>query len=173
MLVALLLPATSTLPADAQSRSDLDDIESQIEDAAAEVERLDGEAAISRSELDRIITELQGLQAELDRRNDELAAAQSLLEDRERVLAATTAELAATEARLADTRDELQDQREAYEARVRQSYIAARPDQTLPIFSVRNAAEFTQATTYLEAIVSRDRAGFEIVDVLRRTIEAD
>ncbi|HUG85317.1 MAG TPA: peptidoglycan DD-metalloendopeptidase family protein, partial [Euzebya sp.] len=82
-------------------------------------------------------------------------------------------ELAATETRLADTRAELESLREAYEARVRQSYISARPDQTLPIFSVTNAADFTQATTYLEAIVSRDRAGYEQVDVLRATIEAD
>lgn len=173
MLVALLLPATSALPADAQSEEDLEAIEGQIEDAEAEVQEIEGQVEISVSELNRILEELQALQAELDTRNDELARAQAVLEDRERILAATTTELEATEARLADTRAELDSLREAYEARVRQSYISARPDQTLPIFNVSDAAEFTQATTYLEAIVTRDRAGYEQVDVLRATIEAD
>lgn len=168
-----MLPATATLPADAQSAGDLDELESQIEDAEAEVDRLDGEAAVNRDELDRILGELQVLQGELDARTDELNGAQLVLEDRERILAATTAELEATEQRLAETRAELEARREGYEARVRQSYISARPDSALPVFSAGSADEFTRATTYLEAIVSRDRAGYEQVDVLRTTIEAD
>ncbi len=177
-LVALLLPASATLlastaPANAQSRAALGELDDQIEDAEAEVGRLDQELEISRAQLDQIIAELQATQAELDALNDELAGAQAQLEDRERILAATTAELDATAQRLDDTRAELEELRGAYEARVRQSYIAARPDQTLPVFSARNAADFTQAITYLEAIVSRDRAGFEEVDVLQTRIAAD
>ncbi len=161
------------MPAGAQSRAQLDELDSQIDEAEAEVDRLDGQVEISVEQLNVILEELRVKQAELDALNDELGLAQAELDDKERVLAATTAELETTAARLAATRLELDDQRASYEARVRQSYIAARPDQTLPVFSVRNASDFTQATTYLEAIVSRDRAGFESIDVLRRSIEAD
>lgn len=173
MMAAVLMPAMLPLPADAQSQGDLDELDTQIDQAEEERERLDSEVGVSVEELNRIVAEQQELQAELDVLNDELAGAEAVLLDRERILAATTAELNSTATRLDQTRAQLDSQRAAFEARVRQSYISARPDQTLPAFSMRSASDFAQATTYLEAIVSRDRAGFEQIDVLRRRIEAD
>lgn len=172
-LVALLLPAASTLPADAQSQDDLDEVEEQIEDAEAEVDELDEQLEISVAQLNEILTEQQQLQGQLNALNDELAVAQAELEDRERILAATTAELEATETRLADTREQLELQRAAMEERIRQSYISARADEILPLFNAKEAAEFAQASTYLEALTLQDRAGYELIEVLRTNIEAD
>ena len=170
----LVLLALLGAPADAQDRQDeLDDIDSQIDDAEAEIETIDAQVEVSVEELDRILADLQVLQDELNALTTELQGAQAELEDRERVLAATTAELARTEARLEQTRADLEAQRGAYEARVRQSYITARPDQALSVFTATDVSSFTQASRYVEAIVERDRAGFEQIDVLRRQIEAD
>lgn len=170
LLLALLVEA----PADAQDRQDeLDEIDSQIDDAEAEIDAIDAQVEVSVEELDRILADLQVLQDQLNALNAELQAAQVELEDRERVLAATTAELQRTEDRLAQTRADLEAQRETYETRVRQSYISARPDQVMSVFAATDISDFTQASRYIEAIVERDRAGFEQIDVLRRQIEAD
>ncbi|MEE8602693.1 murein hydrolase activator EnvC family protein [Euzebya tangerina] len=172
-LVALLMPATGARPVSAQSQADLDELEGQIEEQEEQVQAIDGQIEISIAQLNEIIGEQRELQAQLDALNDELAGAQTELDNRERILAATTAELEATAARLDRTRDELVDQQQTLEDRVRQSYISARPDSAFPLIAVGDAASFTQATTYLQAIQSRDRAGFEQVAVLETRIAAD
>lgn len=177
-LVAFLLPALGTLPADAQSETEqseqeLEQLEGQIEDAEAEVGELDTQVEISVSQLNEILAEQQELQGQLNALNDELARAQAELENREGILTATTAELEATEIRLRDTREQLDLQKAALEARVRQSYMNARADEMLPLFTAQEAAEFAQASTYLEALTLQDRAGFELIEVLRTNIEAD
>ena len=173
MLVALVMPVTGGTPVGAQSQADLDALDDQIEDAEQDVQAIDGQVEISIAQLNEIIAEQRELQSQLDALNDELAGAQAELENRERILTATTAELEATATRLEETRAELVGQRDTLEARVRQSYISARPDSAIPLIAVQDASEFTQATTYLQAIQARDRAGFEEVGVLQTRIEAD
>lgn len=171
-LAPFVLFATAVGPVDAQSEADLDAVQDRMEEAEAEVERLGGELEISLEQLEAILAEQRVRQEELADLDDELAAAEAELADRERVLAATTAQLESTAERLEMARAQLGAARGEYEARVRQSYVNARPTQSLPVLSAGDASDFAQATTYMEAIVSRDRVIYEEIDVLQVQIAA-
>lgn len=173
VLTASLLSPAWGPAASAQSTDRLDQLDAQIQGAESDIDRLDGELEVSTAQLDALITELQTTQARLDALDDELAGAEAELADRQRVLAVTTSQLEATAARLEASRSRLVAQRAVHERRVRSSYITASPDRDLAALSARSAVDFTRASTYLAAIVSRDRAGVEEIDVLQTRIAAD
>jgi murein DD-endopeptidase MepM/ murein hydrolase activator NlpD len=168
-----LLSAPWVPAAGAQSADRLDQLDGQIQDAESDIDRLDEELEVSTAHLNELIAGLQTTQARLDALSDELTGAEAELEDRERILAVTTSQLGATAARLDASRVQLAAQRAVHERRVRSSYITANPERDLAALSARSAVDFTRASTYLAAIVSRDRAGVEEIDVLQTRIAAD
>ena len=173
LAVAWILVSLAGLPASAQTRSDLDELEDQIDEAEAESSGIEDQIEGTLAGLDAIVAAQRETQSALVVLESELESAEAELDDRERVLAATQSQLDRTAARLRTTESELQAAEDDFAESVRREYMSSADGGVLALLGVSRATDVSLASSYLERLAEDQLGGAEQLAVLRATLAAD